>query len=277
MTSPALPPEPALPADAVAATPAVMAVPAVLAADTLADGPSELTEPPLPILHQCAHLVVIDKPAGLLVHRSSLDAHETRSAAELMRQQMGAPVWLLHRLDKGTSGVLAFARDADTASRLGQAFDAGQVHKRYLALVRGWPAEAGEIDYPLARDHELPSAGQVRLPAVTRWRRLACFEWPFPDGRHASSRYALVEVEPLTGRRHQIRRHFKHLAHPLVGDTTHGKGAHNRAVAAWLGCSRLWLHAHWLALPGATAGAPAQVIEAPPGPEWAALVGGAAR
>ena len=227
--------------------------------------------PPLRVLYADDALVVIDKPAGLLVHRSALAARETRSAAELLRAQLGAPVWMLHRLDKATSGVLAFARNAEVAGALGKAFEAGQVRKRYLALVRGWPPVSGEIDYPLARDPELPSAGQPRLPAVTRHRRLACFEWPFADGRHATSRYALVEVEPLSGRRHQIRRHFKHIAHPLVGDTTHGKGAHNRAVAEWLGAARLWLHATRLELPGRD-GAPSLVIESAPGAEWRPLL-----
>ncbi len=233
--------------------------------------PDDSCPPPLRVLHADAAIVAIDKPAGLLVHRSALDAHETRSAADQLRAQLGAPVWMLHRLDKATSGVLAFARSAAVASTLGHAFEAGLVRKRYLALVRGWPAAEGEIDYPLARDPELPSAGQPRLPAVTRWRRLACFEWPFADGRHATSRYALVEVEPLSGRRHQIRRHFKHLAHPLVGDTTHGKGAHNRAVAAWLGTSRLWLHATRLELPGVDGGEPV-VVTAEPGDEWTPLL-----
>jgi tRNA pseudouridine65 synthase len=227
----------------------------------------------LRVLHADDAIVAIDKPAGLLVHRSALDAHETRSAAELLRMQLGVPVWLLHRLDKATSGVLAFALNPDAATALGKAFESGAVRKRYLALVRGWPDAQGEIDYALARDPELPSAGQPRLPAVTRWRRLACFEWPFPDGRHATSRYALVEVEPLSGRRHQIRRHFKHLAHPLVGDTTHGKGAHNRAVAAWLGTSRLWLHATRLELPP-VAGRPGLAIESVPGVQWHRLLAG---
>jgi len=226
----------------------------------------------LSLLHADDAIVAIDKPAGLLVHHSSLDAHETRSAAELLRAQLGMPVWLLHRLDKGTSGVLAFALNAELATAFGKAFESGAVRKRYLALVRGWPAEQGEIDYPLARDPELPSAGQPRLPAVTRWRRLACFDWPFPDGRHPTSRYALVEVEPLSGRRHQIRRHFKHLAHPLVGDTTHGKSAHNRAVAAWLGTSRLWLHATRLELPG-LAGRPPLRIDSAPDASWRPLLG----
>ena len=218
---------------------------------------------PLSILHADADLVAIDKPAGLLVHPSALDAHEERSALHLLQDLLGERLHPLHRLDKATSGVLLFARTQQAARHWGQAFEAGAIGKRYVALVRGWPQEEGEIDYALARDPELPSAGQPRVPAVTRYRRLACFDWPFSaDGRHPSSRYALVEVVPLTGRRHQIRRHFKHIAHPLVGDTTHGKGAHNRAVAHWLGVQRLWLHATTLELPGGLR------IEAACGPEW---------
>lgn len=226
---------------------------------------------PLRLLHADDDLVAIDKPPGLLVHRSTLDVHEDRNALDLLREQLGLPLWTVHRLDKATSGVLLFARHVDAARALGAAFESGQVHKRYLALVRGWPATAGEIDQPLARDPELPSTGQPRLKALTRYRRLACHEWPFPDGRHDTSRYALVEIEPTTGRRHQIRRHFKHIAHPLVGDSTHGKGAHNRAVAHWLGLARLWLHAQRLALP-AFDGRSELVIEAVPGPEWAPLL-----
>ena len=224
----------------------------------------------LRVLHIDADLVAIDKPPGLLVHASSLDAHEAHNALDQLRAQLGVPLWTVHRLDKATSGVLLFARHVEAARALGAAFESGQIRKRYLALVRGWPAESGEIDQPLARDPELPSAGQPRLPALTRYRRLACHEWPFPDGRHATSRYALVEVEPLTGRRHQIRRHFKHIAHPLVGDSTHGKGAHNRAVAQWLGVARLWLHASRLEVPAFDRRA-AVVIEAAPGVEWAGL------
>lgn len=226
--------------------------------------------PPLTVLHLDRELVAIDKPAGLLVHPSALDAHEERSALKLLRDQLGERLWPLHRLDKATSGVLLFARSAEVARHWGLAFEGGQVRKSYLALVRGWPDEAGEIAQTLARDPELPSAGQQRLPALTRYRRLACFEWPFSvDGRHPASRYALVEAEPLTGRRHQIRRHFKHIAHPLVGDTTHGKGAHNRAVAAWLGVNRLWLHAGSVELPTADG---VLRIEAACGAEWRGLL-----
>ncbi len=233
---------------------------------------SALPSPALPLLHLDADLAAIDKPAGLLVHRSTIDAHEAVNALDLLQVQLGERLWPLHRLDKGTSGVLLFARNAEAARYWGLAFQEGRIHKRYLALVRGWPPEAGEIDHPLARDPERPSAGQPLLDACTRYRRLACLEWPFSvDGRHPSSRYALVEAEPLTGRRHQIRRHFKHIAHPLVGDSTHGKGAHNRAVAAWLGVARLWLHAAAVEVPLASGGC--LRIEASAGPEWMALRG----
>lgn len=230
-----------------------------------------MDHPPLRLLHHDADLVAIDKPAGLLVHATSLDAHEALNALDLLQAQCGQRLWPLHRLDKATSGVLLFARHAEAARHWGIAFQEGRVRKRYLALVRGWPPESGQIDHPLARDPEQPSAGQPHLEALTHYRRLACFDWPFRvDARHPSSRYALVDVEPVTGRRHQIRRHFKHIAHPLVGDSTHGKGPHNRAVAQWLGVSRLWLHALEVQLPMAQG---TLIVRAECAAHWAQLNG----
>jgi len=225
----------------------------------------------LKVLYADEHLVAIDKPAGLLVHRTALDAQERVFALQLLRDQLGRPVWPAHRLDKGTSGLLLFALSAEVASTLGQAFESGAMAKRYLALVRGWPAEAGLIDHALARDPERASAGQQLLPARTAWTRLARIEWPLQtDPRFATSRYALIEARPENGRRHQIRRHLKHIAHPIIGDATHGKGALNRAVAGFLGLQRLWLHGLELALSHPVSGAPL-LLRAPPGPEWQAL------
>lgn len=229
-----------------------------------------------PILYRDEGLMVVHKPAGLLVHRSTLDWHEHDSVLDRLRQGLpgdeAAHLAPAHRLDKGTSGLLIFTRHAQAARRMGELFDAGQVHKRYLALVRGWPLPEGECAHPLARDPERPSQGQTLLPALTHYRRLAHVEWPLAvDGRHPTARYALVEAQPLTGRRHQIRRHFKHLAHPLIGDATHGKGPHNRAVAAWTGTARLWLLAHHLSLPHPITGRP-MTLAAPAEPEWAGLL-----
>lgn len=232
--------------------------------------------PPLRLCHQDDWLVAVHKPAGLLVHRSALDAHEPDDLVTRLTRQLGTPLWPAHRLDKGTSGLLLLARDAGTAGTLGQAFAAGAVNKRYLALVRGWPADQGEIDQPLARDPELPSTGQPRLEARTRWQVLARHTLPV-DTRpgFAGTRVALVAVSPLTGRRHQIRRHFKQLGHPLIGDSTHGKGPLNRALAAHLGLARLWLHAERLTLVHPVRGDPLH-LHAAPGAEWARWQTGAA-
>jgi tRNA pseudouridine65 synthase len=164
-------------------------------------------------------------------------------------------------------------RARSSASTLGQAFEQGLVSKRYRALVRGWPAaDAGSITHALAKDLELPSQGQVLLEARTDWTCLRRLEWPLQtDPRHTSSRFALLEASPHSGRRHQIRRHFKHIAHPIIGDATHGKGPLNRAVAAHLGLQRLWLHALTLELSHPLTGLPLR-IEAPLGPEWTKLV-----
>lgn len=236
---------------------------------------TSVSPPPLRLVHDDRWLVAVDKPAGLLVHRTALDAQAETDLLTQLQAQLAAPLWPVHRLDKGTSGVLLLARDVDTARSLGALFAASAVertlHKQYLALVRGWPANDGVIDTPLARDPELPSTGQPHLSAATRWQVLQRLVLPVAThAQHAQTRLALVDVQPLTGRRHQIRRHFKTLAHPLIGDATHGKGPLNRAIAAQLGLARLWLHAQELRLDHPVTGAPL-VLRAEPGPEWARL------
>ncbi len=199
---------------------------------------------PLSILYRDDHLVAIDKPPGLLVHRSDLDRHETRFAVQLLRDQIGRRVQPVHRLDRGTSGVLLFAFDAGVTRELSRQFEANQVEKTYLAVVRGWPEESGLIDHALSRRFDdygrsLPDAPPQ--PARTRYRRLATVELPVAIDRYPSSRYALVGLSPLTGRQHQLRRHLKHIAHPIIGDATHGKGRHNRYFQQAFGCGRLLL------------------------------------
>lgn len=200
----------------------------------------------LNILYRDEHLIAIDKPSGLLVHRSEIDRHETRFAIQILRDQIGQWVWAAHRLDRGTSGVLLFALSAEMASALGKQFEAGTVDKKYLAVVRGHPPEAGQIDHPLTRqrdDREWQGdrSSNEAQTALTRYRRLATIELPVAVDRYPSSRYALVEAEPLSGRRHQIRRHLKHITHPIIGDATHGKGIHNRFFAEKFGCPRMLL------------------------------------
>ena len=206
----------------------------------------ELLPDPLPILYRDEHLIVIDKPPGLLVHRSEIDRHETRFAIQMLRDQIGQRVWAAHRLDRGTSGILLFGLNAENASALGKQFEAGTVKKRYLAVVRGYPPSEGIIDHPLTRQrdpYEFRGAQSSMEPqdALTHFRKLAEIELPVAVDRYPSSRYALVELEPISGRRHQLRRHMKHIAHPIIGDATHGKGIHNRYFAKNFDCKRLLL------------------------------------
>ena len=198
----------------------------------------------LTILYRDEHLIAIDKPAGLLVHRSDIDRHQTRFAVQLLRDQIGARVHPVHRLDRGTSGVLLFAFEADATRAMGAQFEAGDVRKTYLAVVRGWPPDAGSIDYALSRDHDEQGAARSSREAQAArsdYRVLARIELPQAVDRYPTARYALVALNPVTGRRHQLRRHMKHIAHPVIGDATHGKGVHNRFFANQFGCSRLLL------------------------------------
>ncbi|PLK47194.1 pseudouridine synthase [Uliginosibacterium sp. TH139] len=206
----------------------------------------------LDILYRDEHLIAINKPAKLLVHRSEIDRHETRFAIQLLRDQIGRMVWPVHRLDRGTSGVLLFALDRDTLALAGQAFERNEVEKEYLAVVRGWPEAQGVIDHPLTRQYDPYESRPEEEPAqeaCTRFERLATVELPFAVDRYPASRYALLRLFPETGRRHQIRRHLKHIAHPIIGDATHGKGVHNRFFTTQFGSERMLLACTHLRLP----------------------------
>lgn len=202
---------------------------------------------PLTLLYRDEHLLVVHKPAGLLVHRSPIDRHETEFALQYARALNGGEhVYPVHRLDRPTSGVLVFARDSETARRLGLAMMEGSVRKTYLAMVRGWPPAQGEIDHPLREepeDRRLKGSEQPVREALTRFRTLATTEIPVAIEKYPSSRYAVVELYPETGRKHQLRRHMKHIHHPIIGDANHGRGRHNRYFAERFGQGRLMLAA----------------------------------
>lgn len=194
---------------------------------------------PLELLHLDEHLVAVNKPHALAVHRSRLVGDDEDYLIDRLRLQVEGRLHAVHRLDRATSGVLLVARSRDIAAELGRQLMARAVEKSYLAIVRGWPVERGEIDYPLSGSS---LRGEAK-PALTRWRRLATVEVPIASGRYAQQRYALLEVRPETGRYRQIRRHFHHLSHHLLGDTSHGRGDHNRLIRQHYGVHRLLLHA----------------------------------
>ena len=201
----------------------------------------------LRLLYQDEFLVAIDKPAGLLVHRSWLDRHETQFAMQMTRDLIGQHVYPVHRLDRPTSGVLLFALDPQTARTLSEDFAQHRVQKEYPALVRGWTPEQLFIDYPLKEEldkiaDKFATVDKPAQEAQTQLQRLQTVELPYAvSAKHPTSRYSLVRLMPHTGRKHQLRRHMAHIFHPIVGDTKHGDGRHNRFFREQYDCHRLML------------------------------------
>lgn len=226
-----------------------------------------MAENPLVEIYRDDWLLAVHKPAGLLVHRSPIDRHETEFALQYARELNGGEhVYPCHRLDRPTSGVLLFARDPGTASLFGRALMAGQVQKGYLALVRGWPAAQGRIDHPLreqATDRRLKDEPQPLREALTHFQRLAITEIPVEVEGYPQSRYSLLALNPATGRKHQLRRHMQHISHPIIGDTNYGRTKHNRYFAERFGYSRLMLAATELAFTHPATGQPLH-IQCPP-------------
>jgi tRNA pseudouridine65 synthase len=215
----------------------------------------------LEILFQDEQLIAVHKPAGMLVHKSPIDKQEKRYAMRVLRNQIGQWVYPVHRLDKPTSGLLLFALDSDIARLVAEQFENRTVQKRYFAVVRGFTAEELDIDYPLKEiavfksEQEKADAKEAKS-ALTQLKRLQTFELPFSDGRFPTSRYSYLELSPKTGRKHQLRRHMKHISHPIAGDVKYGKGNHNRIFREELECDRLMLAASDLLLTHPVTGDP---------------------
>ncbi|MEE4243908.1 MAG: pseudouridine synthase [Kangiellaceae bacterium] len=199
------------------------------------------------IIYQDDYLVAVNKPENLLVHRSEIDKHETRFLIQELRDQIGQRVYPIHRLDKPTSGLILFALDKNTQSIVSQQFENNLVNKTYLAVVRGHIDRSITIDHALKEKSVFKSQNKDALPtkeAITRVRSINKFEINAAIDKYPTSRYNLIMVKPKTGRRHQIRRHLKHISHPIIGDTSYGKTTHNQYFRDNLNCNRLMLHAY---------------------------------
>ncbi|TBW57942.1 pseudouridylate synthase [Marinobacter halodurans] len=222
---------------------------------------------PLSLIYEDDELLAVHKPAGLLVHRSPIDRHETEFALQYARDLNGGRhVYPVHRLDRPTSGLLLFAKDPGVARLLGAQMMAHEVQKSYLAIVRGWPQERGTIDHPLreeATDRRLKGQVAVVQEAVTDFVRLGVAEIPYEVEGYPTSRYALMALYPRTGRRHQLRRHMKHISHPIIGDANHGRGRHNRFFTRHFGEARLFLASVGMSLTHPLTGE-SLVLQAPP-------------
>lgn len=209
--------------------------------------------PEIEILYEDEHLVAIHKPAGLLVHRTYLARREKYFAMLMTRDLVGCHVYPVHRLDRPTSGVLLFAKSSEIANKLCLQFENKQIEKHYLALVRGNVTDSGTMDYALKEElddvaDKFADKDKSAQQAVTTYQPLLNTEIPFQSGRYPTSRYALMKLSPLTGRKHQLRRHMAHFRHPIIGDTTHGDGKQNKFMREHLQHNRLWLIAKKLTL-----------------------------
>ncbi|QGY30345.1 tRNA pseudouridine(65) synthase TruC [Pantoea cypripedii] len=215
----------------------------------------------LEIIYQDEWLVAVNKPAGWLVHRSWLDRKEKVVVMQTVRDQIGQHVFTAHRLDRPTSGVLLMGLSSEVGRLLSQQFEQHQISKTYHAVLRGWLSESGTLDYPLMEEldkiaDKFATEPREPQPALTDYQLLAHVEMPVAISRYATSRYSLVEMQPRTGRKHQLRRHMAHLRHPIIGDTTHGDLRQNRGAATHFGLDRLMLHASALSLNHPVTGEP---------------------
>ncbi|MGF7080718.1 pseudouridine synthase [Mucilaginibacter sp. UYCu711] len=194
----------------------------------------------LDILYRDEYLIAINKPHGLLVHRSPIAADAEEFALQLLRDQVGLKVNPVHRLDRATGGILLFALNKEVEIMMQQQFADNRVEKKYSAIVRGYTPDSEDIDYPLRKEN-----GALQ-GAHTRYTTLKRAEIAVPLGRHDTSRYSLVEVVPSTGRMHQIRKHLSHVNHPIIGDTTHGCNKQNKLFREKWEMTTLLLHASTL-------------------------------
>lgn len=205
-------------------------------------------ELPLEILYRDQYMVAINKPSGLLVHKSYLARNEKYFAMQLLRDQLGQYVYPIHRLDRPTSGILLFALSSEVARQLNELFSNRRVKKGYVAVVRGYLKGRDILDYPLKEQLDKIAdnkACQHKEPqeAITHWANISVAEFAQPIGKYSAGRFSLIALAPQTGRKHQLRRHLAHMRHPIIGDTTHGDGAQNRYLRDHLGHNRLMLHA----------------------------------
>ncbi|CDS97252.1 tRNA pseudouridine synthase C [Sphingobacterium sp. PM2-P1-29] len=191
----------------------------------------------LEILYQDEDIIAINKPHGLLVHRSSIARDASEFALQLLRDQIGQPVYPAHRLDRKTAGILLFSLNKETDKELQQLFQNQLVDKRYIAVLRGHAPEEMLIDYPLKKDNG------VMQEAQTNFKTIAKAELPFPSGKFPTSRYSLVEANPTTGRMHQLRKHFAHIFHPIIGDRPHGCNKQNKFWKENFEMDTMMLHA----------------------------------
>lgn len=228
------------------------------------------------ILYQDEYLIAIDKPSGWLVHRSWLDKNEKVVVMQTLRDQIGQHVFPVHRLDRPTSGVLLFALSSNIARQMSGQFSERQPHKTYHAIVRGYIHQGGTIDYPLVEEQDkiadkFSNKDKPAQEAISQYKPISQIELPIAIGKHPTARYSFIELIPHTGRKHQLRRHMKHIYHPIIGDSKHGDLHQNRAFATYFSMQRLMLHSSELRITHPVTSEPI-TIKAPLDDTWLSVL-----
>lgn len=194
----------------------------------------------LEIIFEDETFVAINKPHGLLVHRTKLAKDATEFALQILRDQLGMHVYPCHRIDRKTSGVLLFTKDEGSNRKIQIMFADSLINKSYLAIVRGFTLDEERIEYPLRRED-----GKIQ-EAITNYKTIAKTEIDLPFAGQKTSRYSLVQVKPETGRMHQIRKHLDHIRHPIIGDRPHGCNKQNKLFKEKWNMTNMMLHAQYL-------------------------------
>lgn len=194
----------------------------------------------LQILYEDDFILAINKPHGLAVHRSKMVSNTTEFALQILRDQVGYKVFPIHRLDRKTAGVLLFAKNSESVAPFQTVLGKEESQKRYVAITRGYTPENGVIDKSLINENE------VLQDAITHFNTLKTSEIDLPLGKFKTSRFSLIEAFPKTGRFHQIRKHFNHLRHPIIGDRPHGCNKQNKLFKETFNMNIMLLHAESL-------------------------------
>lgn len=202
------------------------------------------------VIKRYSNLIFVNKPPGLLVHRSPIDKNETEFLIQNLRDEIGEKVYPIHRLDKPTSGIILFTLDKEIIPSYQKLWENNQIDKMYSCVVRGWLTQKVELNYPLEQFDKLKErkseAQGIKKEAISIFSPVEKYETEVSFGKFPTARYSLLDVNILTGRRHQIRRHAAHLRHPIIGDANHGDGKHNRFFREELNCPGLLLQSRYL-------------------------------
>ena len=192
---------------------------------------------PLEIVYQDEYLVAINKPSGLIVHKTPMAKDAKVFALQELRNQLGKYVYPSHRIDRQTSGVLLFALNTDVDKQLKALFRDKKVDKTYWTVVRGFSPDEGTIIKPLRKG----DTTEVQ-EATTHFKTMQRVDLPFPVSKFSSCRLSFVEVYPETGRMHQIRKHFAHIRHYIIADKPHGDCKQNKMFTDRFGLNNMLLH-----------------------------------